>query len=87
MGSASTTGFIKEQGKVDGVFITTTGVGIVPPGVDISGDRARPGDKVLVSGTLGDHGTAIMSQREGLSFSTSIASDSASRPATGWRRL
>lgn len=69
---------VVEQGKGDGVFITTTGVGIVPAGVNISGDRARPGDKVLVSGTLGDHGIAIMSQREGLGFSTSIASDTAS---------
>jgi len=69
---------VVEQGKGDGVFITTTGVGIVPAGVNISGDRARPGDKVLVSGTLGDHGIAIMSQREGLSFSTSISSDTAS---------
>jgi hydrogenase expression/formation protein HypE len=59
------------------VFITTTGVGIVPAGVDISGDRARPGDKVLVSGTLGDHGVAIMSFRENLEFETTIRSDTA----------
>ncbi|WP_420476320.1 hydrogenase expression/formation protein HypE [Noviherbaspirillum sp. ST9] len=69
---------VVEQGKGDGVFISTTGVGIVPPGVNISGNRARPGDKVLVSGTLGDHGIAVMSQREGLSFSTSVASDTTS---------
>jgi hydrogenase expression/formation protein HypE len=68
---------VVEQGKGDGVFITTTGVGVVPEGVNISGDRARPGDKVLVSGTLGDHGVAIMSFRENLSFETSIRSDSA----------
>jgi hydrogenase expression/formation protein HypE len=79
-GVAIVTGDTKvvEKGKGDGVFITTTGIGIVPDGVAISGDRARPGDKVLVSGTLGDHGIAIMSQRENLTFSTSIASDSAS---------
>ncbi len=68
---------VVERGKGDGVFITTTGVGMVPPGVDISGDRARPGDRVLVSGTLGDHGVAIMSFRENLTFATSIRSDSA----------
>jgi hydrogenase expression/formation protein HypE len=66
-----------ERGKGDGVFITTTGVGVVPEGVDISGDRARPGDKVLLSGPIGDHGVAIMSFRENLTFETSIRSDSA----------
>ncbi len=69
---------VVEQGKGDGVFITTTGVGIVAPGIDISGNRAKPGDKVLLSGTLGDHGVAIMSLRENLSFSTTIESDTAS---------
>jgi len=68
---------VVEQGKGDGVFITTTGVGIVPGGVDIRGDRARPGDRILVSGMLGDHGVAIMSLRENLSFDTTIASDTA----------
>ena len=68
---------VVEQGKGDGVFITTTGVGIVPAGVDIAGNRARPGDAIIVSGTLGDHGVAIMSLRENLSFETSIASDTA----------
>jgi len=69
---------VVEQGKGDGVFITTTGVGVVPEGLQISGDRARPGDKILVSGYIGDHGVAIMSQRENLTFSTSITSDSQS---------
>jgi hydrogenase expression/formation protein HypE len=69
---------VVEQGKGDGVFITTTGIGMVPAGINISGDRARPGDQVLVSGTLGDHGIAIMSQRENLTFSTSVASDTTS---------
>jgi hydrogenase expression/formation protein HypE len=68
---------VVEQGKGDGVFITTTGVGIVPPGVEISGDRARPGDAILVSGTIGDHGVAIMSLRENLTFETTIESDTA----------
>ncbi len=68
---------VVEKGKGDGVFITTTGVGVVPEGVTISGERARPGDAILVSGTLGDHGVAIMSSRENLSFETTIESDSA----------
>lgn len=68
---------VVERGKGDGVFITTTGVGVVPEGVDISGDRARPGDKVLVSGTIGDHGVAILSRRENLSFGTDLLSDTA----------
>jgi len=78
-GVAVVTGDTKvvERGKGDGVFITTTGVGVVPPGVEISGDRARPGDRVLVSGTMGDHGVAIMSFRENLSFGTTIRSDTA----------
>jgi hydrogenase expression/formation protein HypE len=68
---------VVEKGKGDGVFITTTGVGIVPEGVEVSADRARPGDRVLVSGTLGDHGVAIMSFRENLEFETTIRSDTA----------
>ena len=68
---------VVERGKGDGVFITTTGIGVVPPGVSPSGERARPGDAILVSGTMGDHGVAIMSTRENLSFETDIRSDSA----------
>jgi len=68
---------VVEEGKGDGVFITTTGVGVVADGIDVSGDRARPGDCILLSGHLGDHGVAIMSLREGLSFETTIESDSA----------
>ena len=68
---------VVERGKGDGVFIATTGVGVVPDGVSISGNRARPGDAILVSGTLGDHGVAILSQRESLGFETEIRSDSA----------
>ena len=68
---------VVEQGKGDGVFITTTGVGVLADGIDLSGDRARPGDAVLVSGSIGDHGVAIMSRRENLAFDTPILSDSA----------
>ncbi len=68
---------VVEQGKGDGVFITTTGFGFLPEGVHLSGDLARPGDAVLLSGTLGDHGMAIMSQRENLGFDAPIVSDSA----------
>ena len=68
---------VVEQGKGDGVFITTAGIGVLADGVDLSGDRARPGDAVLVSGSIGDHGVAIMSQRENLSFDTPILSDTA----------
>ncbi|SRR6266581_2409144 len=68
---------VVEQGKGDGVFITTTGVGVVREGVNVSGDRARPGDRIIVSGTLGDHGMAIMAQRESLGFSSTIVSDTA----------
>jgi hydrogenase expression/formation protein HypE len=68
---------VVERGKADGVFISTAGVGIVPDGIALSGDRARPGDAVLVSGTMGDHGVAIMSRRENLEFETEIVSDSA----------
>ena len=68
---------VVERGSADGLFINTAGVGLVPDGVDISGANARPGDVVIVSGTIGDHGMAIMSQREGLSFSTPLVSDCA----------
>ena len=65
------------QGSADKLFIKTAGVGIIPEGVDISGGNARPGDKVILSGTIGDHGIAVLSQREGLSFSTQLKSDCA----------
>ncbi|WP_026783376.1 hydrogenase expression/formation protein HypE [Pleomorphomonas koreensis] len=68
---------VVERGKADGVFISTAGVGVVPDGLALSGDRARPGDKVIVSGSMGDHGVAIMSSRENLTFETEILSDSA----------
>ena len=68
---------VVERGKGDGVFINTAGIGRVIPGVRVSGDLARPGDRVLVSGTIGDHGVSVMSLRQGLSFSTRLESDSA----------
>jgi hydrogenase expression/formation protein HypE len=68
---------VVERGKADGIFVTTTGVGIVPHGVAISPARARPGDVVLASGGLAEHGIAIMSVREGLEFETGLLSDSA----------
>jgi hydrogenase expression/formation protein HypE len=68
---------VVEKGKGDGVFITTTGIGVVPLGVRISGDQARPGDRIILSGSIGDHGVAIMSSRENLEFETTIESDSA----------
>lgn len=68
---------VVEQGKGDGVFITTTGVGVVPEGVNISGANAQPGDVILLSGSMGDHGIAILSKRENLDFETTIESDSA----------
>jgi len=68
---------VVEKGKGDGLFINTTGIGVVPDGLDLSADRARPGDRVLLSGSIGDHGIAILAQREGLEFETQIQSDSA----------
>ncbi len=68
---------VVEKGHGDGVYINTSGVGIIPQGVDIGPQRAAPGDVVLVSGTIGDHGMAIMSVREGLAFETDIRSDTA----------
>jgi hydrogenase expression/formation protein HypE len=68
---------VVEKGKGDGLFINTTGIGIVPQGLQLSADRARPGDKVLLSGSIGDHGIAILAQREGLEFESTIESDSA----------
>jgi len=68
---------VVEQGKGDGVFISTTGVGVTYPGLRIDGRQAQPGDVVFVSGTLGDHGVAVLSQRESLAFETTICSDTA----------
>ncbi len=68
---------VVEKGKGDGLFITTTGIGALPVGRSLSGANARAGDAVIVSGTLGDHGMAIMAQRENLAFDSEIRSDTA----------
>lgn len=68
---------VVDRGKGDQVFITTSGVGVVPAGRSLSIRSARPGDRILVSGTVGDHGIAIMSVREGIEFETVLESDSA----------
>jgi hydrogenase expression/formation protein HypE len=69
---------VVDRGKGDQVFITTAGIGLVPPDRHLSIRSARPGDRIIVSGTIGDHGIAIMSVREGIEFETVLESDSAS---------
>jgi hydrogenase expression/formation protein HypE len=69
---------VVNRGKGDQVFITTTGIGVVEGGANISADRARAGDQIILSGYIGDHGMAIMSQRENLEFEGTILSDCAS---------
>jgi hydrogenase expression/formation protein HypE len=68
---------VVERGRGDGLSITTAGIGLVPPGIELGPARVRPGDAVLVSGTIADHGMAIMSVREGLGFEAAIESDTA----------
>jgi hydrogenase expression/formation protein HypE len=68
---------VVERGHGDGIYINTAGVGVVMEGVNVGPDQARPGDVVLLSGTVGDHGIAVLSQREGLAFETELVSDSA----------
>jgi hydrogenase expression/formation protein HypE len=68
---------VVERGHGDGIYINTSGIGVVPPGSRLGSEPMRSGDVVLVSGTIGDHGMAIMSVREGLEFDAPIASDSA----------
>lgn len=66
---------VVERGAADDLFITTSGIGIIPEGIQIAMERATPGDVLLINGPIGDHGVAIMSEREGLSFQTPVASD------------
>jgi hydrogenase expression/formation protein HypE len=73
------------RGAADKIFINTSGLGRIPDGIDIAGQNAAPGDLILVSGTLGDHGLTILSRREGLSFETPLHSDAA--PLNGLVRL
>ena len=68
---------VVEKGKGDGIFITTTGIGLIPPGVTMRPDALQPGDRVLLSGRIAEHGIAILSVREGLEFGTTIKSDTA----------
>ncbi|WP_327293042.1 hydrogenase expression/formation protein HypE [Streptomyces sp. NBC_01198] len=68
---------VVERASGDGVYINTSGIGLIPDGVDIGPRRARPGDAVIVSGDIGVHGVAVMSCREGLEFGTAVESDSA----------
>ena len=68
---------VVQRGKGDGLFITTTCVGVLAAGVELGGDRARAGDAILVSGSVGDHGVAVMSRRENLSFEAPVQSDTA----------
>ncbi len=65
------------RGKVDKLFVNTSGIGVIAEGVDISGSNAQPGDKILISGTIGDHGMAVLASREGLELASSIVTDSA----------
>lgn len=66
---------VVERGSCDKIFINTSGIGIVPDGVHIDGAAARPGDAVLISGSIGDHGVAVMSERRGVRFATPVISD------------
>ena len=68
---------VVNKGSADKLFINTSGVGIVPEGVDISASNAKVGDKIILSGNIGDHGIAVLSQREGLKFNTPVPSDCA----------
>jgi hydrogenase expression/formation protein HypE len=68
---------VVNQGSADRLFINTAGVGIVPEGVDISAGNARPGDRIIINGNIGDHGIAVLSQREGLKFQVPVPSDCA----------
>jgi hydrogenase expression/formation protein HypE len=68
---------VVDKGHGDGLFINTSGIGLIPPGVHIAASNARPGDAVLVSGTMGDHGITIMAERESLNFYAPIKSDTA----------
>lgn len=68
---------VVEKGSADGVFINTTGIGIIPAEIDYRPQKVNPGDKIIVTGYVGDHGLAILAQREGLSFTTPASSDCA----------
>jgi hydrogenase expression/formation protein HypE len=65
------------RGAADKIFINTSGIGVIPAGVQVASHRAKPGDRVLLSGTIADHGVSVLASREGLSFQTSVQSDTA----------
>ena len=68
---------VVDRGKADRIFVNTAGVGVMPDGVSISSKNLRAGDRIIISGTIGDHGMAVMARREGLEFQADIVSDSA----------
>ncbi len=68
---------VVNRGAADKIFINTSGIGLIPEGIHIEGGNARPGDRIILSGTMGDHGITILNQREGLSFDAPVQSDSA----------
>ena len=68
---------VVNRGSADRLFINTSGIGVIPEGIDISAANARPGDKIIVSGNIGDHGIAVLSQREGMKFKLPVPSDCA----------
>jgi len=65
------------KGALDKIFINTSGIGLIPPGIDIASHKAKPGDQIILSGTIADHGITILTQREGFSFESTLASDTA----------
>ncbi len=65
------------KGAADKIFINTSGIGIIPKNVDIASHKARPGDKIILSGSIADHGITVLTQREGMTFDSSVASDTA----------
>lgn len=72
---------VVERGAADGLYVTTSGIGLIPDGVEVGPERARPGDAILVSGPVGSHGVAVMSRRAGIDFDADVRSDTA--PLTG----
>jgi hydrogenase expression/formation protein HypE len=69
---------VVDKGKGDGIFINTSGIGIVRPDICLGADRIRPGDRIIISGAIGNHGVAVMSERNGISFDPPVLSDTAS---------
>lgn len=74
---------VVEKGSADGIFINTTGIGIIPESIDYRPQRIQAGDHIIVTGTMGDHGLSILAQRDGLRFSTPVVSDCAPLYAVG----